>query len=233
MVFILWDSKTGNRNCSNSFLCKSGAGFVTKQELIWKLQCCTGRWEGNAWERKYICPYGTFWISVSLFILEAFSIGFWTVVALLWYFNLIMVLIINNFKLRDLEVWHGTWVFVPICCCTSYLLTYLLTPRSRVLVEKLTGSQLVKKFTIFYGTRGFITTFTCARHPSLSWASSIQSMPPHPTSWRSILILSSHLHLGLPSGLFPSIPTNTTYILIIFCKHSYVFRCIRIIFRES
>jgi hypothetical protein len=31
-----------------------------------------------------------------------------------------------------------------------------------------------------------------------------QSRPPHPTSWRSILILSSHLQLGLPSGLFPS-----------------------------
>ena len=29
-------------------------------------------------------------------------------------------------------------------------------------------------------------------------------MPPHPTSWRPILILFSHLHLGLPSGLFPS-----------------------------
>ena len=28
--------------------------------------------------------------------------------------------------------------------------------------------------------------------------------PPHPTSWRSILILSSHLFLGLPSGLFAS-----------------------------
>ena len=26
----------------------------------------------------------------------------------------------------------------------------------------------------------------------------------HLTSWRSILILSSHLHMGLPSGLFPS-----------------------------
>jgi hypothetical protein len=31
--------------------------------------------------------------------------------------------------------------------------------------------------------------------PVLSWASSIQSISPHPTSWRSILILSSHLHL--------------------------------------
>jgi len=34
-----------------------------------------------------------------------------------------------------------------------------------------------------------------------NWTSSIQSIPPHPTSWRSILILSSHLCLCLPSGL--------------------------------
>ena len=32
-----------------------------------------------------------------------------------------------------------------------------------------------------------------------------QPNPVHiPTSWRSILILSTHLRLGLPSGLFPS-----------------------------
>jgi hypothetical protein len=33
--------------------------------------------------------------------------------------------------------------------------------------------------------------------PSLYWASSIQAIPLHPPSWRYILILSSHLHLGL------------------------------------
>jgi len=65
--------------------------------------------------------------------------------------------------------------------------TYLHTPRSRFLLEKLTSSQLVKKFPAFYGTRRFIITFTRTRHLSLSWARSIQPMHTHPTSWRSIL----------------------------------------------
>ena len=44
------------------------------------------------------------------------------------------------------------------------------------------------------------------------WARSIQSMPLHITSWRSIVILSSHLRLGLRSFLFPSgFPTKTLY----------------------
>jgi hypothetical protein len=76
----------------------------------------------------------------------------------------------------------------------------LLTPWSRVLLEKLTGLQLVKKFPVFYGTRRFITALTRARYLSLFWVSSIQSISPHPTSWRSILILSSHLHLSLHRG---------------------------------
>ena len=59
---------------------------------------------------------------------------------------------------------------------------FSLTPWTTVLLEKLTGSQLVKKFPAFYGTRRFITAFTSAHHLSLSLASSIQSIPPHPTS---------------------------------------------------
>ena len=43
------------------------------------------------------------------------------------------------------------------------LLSYLLTPWSRVILEKLIGSKLVKKFPAFYGTRRFITIFTRAR----------------------------------------------------------------------
>jgi hypothetical protein len=72
-------------------------------------------------------------------------------------------------------------------------LTYLLTPWSRVLLQKLTGSQIVKKYPIFYGRWRFITPFTSARHLSLSWARSIQSMSPHPTSQRS------NFNLILPS----------------------------------
>ena len=89
--------------------------------------------------------------------------------------------------------------------------TYLLTPCSTVL-EKLTGPQLVKKFPAFYGTRRFITAFTTAHHLFLSSASSIQSKPTHPTSWRSILMLSFHTRLDSKSGLFPSgFPTKTVY----------------------
>ena len=53
----------------------------------------------------------------------------------------------------------------------------LLNPWSRVHLEKLSGFQQLKKFPAFYGNWRFITTFTNARHLSLSWATSIQSMP--------------------------------------------------------
>ena len=97
-----------------------------------------------------------------------------------------------------------------------YSLNHSLTPWSTVFLKKLTVSQLVKNFPPFYGTRRFITAFTNACHMSLSWDRSIQSMPPHPTSWGSFLILSSLLRLGLPSGLFPSgflTKTPYTYLL--------------------
>ena len=86
-----------------------------------------------------------------------------------------------------------------------------LTPWSRA-HEKLTVPQLVKKFPAFYGTRSFITAFAKAHQLSPSLARSIQSMPPNPTSWRSILINSSHLLPSFLSGLFPTgLPTKTLY----------------------
>jgi len=44
----------------------------------------------------------------------------------------------------------------------TYLFTFLLTSCSRVLLEKLAGSQLVKKFPAFYGTRRFIISLISA-----------------------------------------------------------------------
>ena len=92
-------------------------------------------------------------------------------------------------------------------CSTAYL----LTPRCRVLLEKLTGLQLVKKFPAFHGNRRFITALTSVRHLSLSLTSPIQSIYTHPTSWRSVLILSAHLRLGLPSGSFPPVSPPRPY----------------------
>ena len=70
----------------------------------------------------------------------------------------------------------------------TYVLTYFLTPWSRVLLQKLTGSQLVKKFPTFYGTRRFITAFTSARHLS-------QLYPVHTSSH----FLKIYLNVILPS----------------------------------
>jgi len=104
-----------------------------------------------------------------------------------------------------LSVWHRIR--------TSCKLTY--SPHGAVLLEQLTGLQLFKKFPAFHGTRKFITALTSVRQLSLSWASPIQSIYPHPTFWRSILLLSTHLRLGLSSGLFPSgFPNKILYSLL-------------------
>jgi len=55
------------------------------------------------------------------------------------------------------------WI-IRICI---HILWNWLTPWSRVLLEMLTGFQLVKKFPAFHGTWRFITTFTSAHHMSL------------------------------------------------------------------
>jgi hypothetical protein len=55
-----------------------------------------------------------------------------------------------------------------------------------------------------FGTRRFIAVFTRVLQCFLSWARSIQSIPPHPIPLRSILVLSSYLRLDLPRGLLPS-----------------------------
>ena len=101
-------------------------------------------------------------------------------------------------------------IIVETTSCSLTVRTYLLTCLLAYLLHA--TKSFLRSFRAFYGTRSFITAFTSFCHLSLYWASSIQSIPPHPTSWRSILILSSHLRLGLPGSLFPSgFPTKTLY----------------------
>ena len=75
---------------------------------------------------------------------------------------------------ENLFNWYCSWLI----CCKMTLHT-VHTPWSRAF-EKLTDSQLVKKFPTFYGTWRFITAFTSSCHLSLSWARSIQFMLPIP-----------------------------------------------------
>ena len=51
-----------------------------------------------------------------------------------------------------------------------------------------------------------VTAVTSARHLSLSWASSIQSMTPHPTTWRSILHQSATFPYPVPDASSPRPP---------------------------
>jgi hypothetical protein len=78
---------------------------------------------------------------------------------------------------------------------------YLVTPWSTVLHDKLTGSQLVKKFPPFYGTRIFNTKFTIV--PILSQLDPVHAHTSH---------LRSHLRLRFHSGLVTSgFPNKTLY----------------------
>jgi len=74
-----------------------------------------------------------------------------------------------------------------------------------------TEGTWLSKFPAFYGTRRFITAFTSDRHLSLSSANSLSSITPHFISWRSILILSSHLRLALSSVSFPQVSPPKPY----------------------
>ena len=90
------------------------------------------------------------------------------------------------------------------------ILTYLLTPWTRVLVEKLTGFAANQEIPrILWNPKVHYRTHKCP--PPVPILSQLHPVPkPLPTSSRSILILSSHLRLGLPNGLFLSgFPTKT------------------------
>jgi len=88
-------------------------------------------------------------------------------------------------------------------------------PWSRVLLEKLIVTHLVKKYSASFANRMFITVFTKARHWSIYRVRWIQYTMSHPISLTSILILSSRLRLDLLNSLFPSgFPTKVLYVFL-------------------
>jgi len=74
---------------------------------------------------------------------------------------------------------------------------------TRVLLEKLIFTLLVKKFPAFYGSRGLLPySQNPPLVPSLIQMHLVHNF--HPLSLTYIVILFSHLRLGLPSSLFSS-----------------------------
>ena len=96
----------------------------------------------------------------------------------------------------------------------------LLQPSAQSLPEKLTDPQLLKKFPTFYGTQRSITVFKRSL-PPVPTLSKIDPVHVPPQSLRFILILSSHLCLGLPNGLLhSSFPTKSLNALLLSPLHA-------------
>jgi hypothetical protein len=82
-------------------------------------------------------------------------------------------------------------LYICVCVCV-----YLYAPWCRVLLEKLTGLQLVKKFPAFYGTRRFITALTS--HVSIYAYIILKPVKPVTCVFlhRHVVVLNSCIHLG-------------------------------------
>ena len=100
-------------------------------------------WRLGCWfSANQRCNFGNSSSGSKLVLIRVFWVGYW-----LW------------------TVWKANGGHLK---SSAIMAAYLLHPRSTVLLEKLTASQLVKKFPAFYETRRFITAFTSARRLSLS-----------------------------------------------------------------
>ena len=88
-----------------------------------------------------------------------------------------------------------------------YLLTYRREQSPSWEANRFSVSQEISR--ILWNSKVHYRIHKCSPPvPILSQFDPIHT--PHPTSWRSSSILSSHLCLGLPSGLFPSVSPNKT-----------------------
>jgi hypothetical protein len=100
-----------------------------------------------------------------------------------------------------------------------------LTSGCKAWFEKFKGIQSVKKLRLEGSLR--FSTVTEVFGPQ-SWFSLSQPVTSHPTSRRSVLILSTHLHIGLPCRfptsylvlhISPVCPTSPTFFIL---RHSVI-----------
>ena len=114
-------------------------------------------------------------------------------------------------KFNFVFIWNSFTFNFNLANVFTYLLAYLNTPSNSLPseVNPFSASQeippILRNPKVRYRVYKSPPPF-----PVLSQIDPVHD--PQPTSWRSILILSSHLHLGLPRGLFPSVlPTKPLY----------------------
>ena len=91
--------------------------------------------------------------------------------------------------------WKYTWTFnSPVTTCMNKrLISYLLTPWSRVLLEKLTSSAASQEIPRIFGTRRFLTIFTSAP-PPVPILSQLHPVPTTPSHFLKI-----NLNIIIPS----------------------------------
>jgi hypothetical protein len=117
----------------------------------------------------------------------------------LWSWTLLEKLPIVQ-PLKNFPAFYGTWRFITVFTRALHYIHIYITLHSM--------DPKFAKMTVGCGISHTITK----THWSLSWARSIQFIPSQPISLRFTLILSIHLRLCLPSGVFPSgLPTNILY----------------------
>jgi hypothetical protein len=104
--------------------------------------------------------------------------------------------------------------------------TYVIirtSPLTKLTMELSTPWEAITYVTIRYFPSTFLSAKVYYRiHKSsppvsiLSHINQVHTTPSHPISTKSILILSTRLRLGLPSGLFPSgFPTNNLHAVLL------------------
>jgi hypothetical protein len=121
-----------------------------------------------------------------------------------WKYCWTFLCVVDMMHVTDVHLYLVVFIIPEV----RYLLTYTMV---QDMLWK-SGSNLACQTTacFLHGTRKFITVLTKARHWTLSWASGTQFALSIPIFLRLILMLSSHLRIGLPSGLLSSgLPTKT------------------------